>query len=189
MNRQYETERLILRTLEEEDAGRVLEFYLRNKEFLKEWETVRTEDYFSLDYQRLLIQKEQIVMEHGGSLRLWIFKKDDPETAIGSIGFDNIVMGHFRSCFMGYKIDKDEINKGYITEAARKGIEIMFNQFGLHRIEANIMPRNVRSLRVAEKLGFHNEGLAIKYLKINGKWEDHIHMVLLNEKIEKEDRA
>ena len=189
MSRHYETERLILRTLEEEDAGRVLEFYLRNREFLKEWETERTEDYFTLDYQRLLIQKEQIVMEHGGSLRLWIFKKEDPATLIGSLGFDNIVMGHFRSCFMGYKIDKDEINKGYITEAARKGIEIMFDQFGLHRIEANIMPRNVRSLRVAEKLGFYNEGLAIKYLKINGKWEDHIHMVLLNEKLEKEDRT
>ena len=68
MSRHYETERLILRTLEEEDAGRVLEFYLRNREFLKEWETERTEDYFTLDYQRLLIQKEQIVMEHGGTL-------------------------------------------------------------------------------------------------------------------------
>ena len=43
-------------------------------------------------------------------------------------------------------------------------------------------------LALAEKLGFHNEGLAVKYLKINGKWEDHIHMVLLNEKLEREDR-
>jgi [ribosomal protein S5]-alanine N-acetyltransferase len=46
------------------------------------------------------------------------------------------------------------------------------------------MPRNGASLRVAEKLGFENEGLGKKYLKINGKWEDHIHMVLFNEEIE-----
>jgi len=59
----------------------------------------------------------------------------------------------------------------------------MFNEFGLHRIEANIMPKNKRSLRVAPKLGFVNEGTASQYLKINGKWEDHIHMVLLNDKV------
>ena len=43
------------------------------------------------------------------------------------------------------------------------------------------MPRNKASLRVVDKLGFYNEGMAYKYLKINDKWEDHIHMVLLNE--------
>ena len=43
------------------------------------------------------------------------------------------------------------------------------------------MPRNVRSMRIVKKLGFYDEGLANKYLRINGKWEDHIHMVLLNE--------
>jgi [ribosomal protein S5]-alanine N-acetyltransferase len=91
--------------------------------------------------------------------------------------------GAFLSCHLGYKLDKDEINKGYITEAIQKGIEVMFNEFGLHRIEANIMPKNKRSLRVVEKLGFYNEGLAYKYLKINDKWEDHIHMVLLNDNV------
>lgn len=72
---------------------------------------------------------------------------------------------------------------GYMAEAIRKGIDIMFNEFGLHRIEANIMPKNKRSLRVVEKLGFVNEGTASRYLMINGKWEDHIHMVLLNDKV------
>jgi len=45
------------------------------------------------------------------------------------------------------------------------------------------MPKNQRSLRVTEKLGFYNEGIAQKYLKINGIWEDHVHMVLLNDKV------
>lgn len=80
-------------------------------------------------------------------------------------------------------MDVDEINMGYITEAIQEGIDIMFHEYGLHRIEANIMPKNVRSFKVVEKLGFYNEGLAYKYLKINGKWEDHIHMVLLNDEV------
>ncbi len=71
-----------------------------------------------------------------------------------------------------------------MTEAVRKGITVMFENYGLHRVEANIMPKNQRSLKVVEKLGFHNEGLALKYLKINGKWEDHIHMVLLNKSMD-----
>ena len=54
-------------------------------------------------------------------------------------------------------------------------------ELGLHRIEANIMPCNLPSLGVAEKCGFVREGLSRKYLKINGVWEDHIHMVRLNE--------
>ena len=68
-----------------------------------------------------------------------------------------------------------------MTEALRRGIQIIFEDYGLHRIEASIMPRNQRSIKVTEKLGFVNEGLSRRYLKINGVWEDHIHMVLLNE--------
>jgi ribosomal-protein-alanine N-acetyltransferase len=68
-----------------------------------------------------------------------------------------------------------------MAEALRRGIQIIFEDYGLHRIEASIMPRNQRSIKVTEKLGFVNEGLSRRYLKINGVWEDHIHMVLLNE--------
>lgn len=63
-------------------------------------------------------------------------------------------------------------------------IRYAFDELRLHRIEANIMPRNSASLKMVEKLGFSSEGLARKYLKINGIWEDHIHMVLLNEAVE-----
>lgn len=67
-----------------------------------------------------------------------------------------------------------------MTEAVGKVTEIAFGRLGLHRIEANIMPWNTRSLRVVQKNGFVNEGIARDYLLINGKWEDHIHMVKLN---------
>ena len=73
------------------------------------------------------------------------------------------------------------LNRGYITEALRCAIEYAFAQLKLHRIEANIIPRNARSRRVVEKLGFEPEGLARKYLKINGVWEDHLHFVIFND--------
>ena len=43
------------------------------------------------------------------------------------------------------------------------------------------MPRNKASLRVLEKAGYREEGLARKYLNINGVWEDHIHMVRITD--------
>lgn len=60
----------------------------------------------------------------------------------------------------------------------------MFNEYTLHRIEATVMPNNSSSLKVLNKLKFQNEGLSKKYQKINGKWENHIHMALLNPMIE-----
>lgn len=183
MQKLYETERLVLRVLDKSYAELVLDYYLRNKLFLAEWEAVKGEEFYSKQYQEKQLDKELSDMEDGRSFRLWLFKRQDESRIIGSVGFNNIVRGAFQSCHLGYKGDKDEVNKGYITEAIKKGIEIIFNEFGLHRIEANIMPKNKRSLRVVEKLGFYNEGMAYKYLKINGKWEDHIHMVLLNDKM------
>ena len=67
------------------------------------------------------------------------------------------------------------------TEALRRLVEFAFATLGLHRVEANIMPRNKPSLRVAEKSGFVFEGTARAYLNINGVWEDHAHMAIINE--------
>ena len=59
-------------------------------------------------------------------------------------------------------------------------VRYAFAEAGLHRVEANVMPRNKPSLRVLEKNGFVNEGLSKYYLNINGVWEDHVHMVRIN---------
>lgn len=184
MKRVYETNRLVLKILDSSHANLVVDYYLRNKDFLEEWEPVMGKDFYKEQYHAEQLDKLMINIENKSACRLWLFKQEDESKIIGTVGFNNIVRGAFLSCHLGYKLDKDEINKGYMTEAIKKGIEIMFNEFGLHRIEANIMPKNKRSLRVVEKLGFYNEGLAYKYLRINGKWEDHIHMVLLNDKLE-----
>ncbi len=183
MEKIYETDRLVLKTLDGTSAKLVLDYYIRNQEFLDEWEAAKEDSFYTEEYIAAMLDLDVINTEMGSSLRFWIFKKGNEDRVIGSVAFNNIVLGAFWSCFLGYKLDRDEINQGYITEAIQKGIEIMFGEYNLHRIEANIMPKNARSLRVVQKLGFYNEGLAYKYLKIDGKWEDHIHMVLLNDAV------
>ena len=177
----YETERLVLKVLDSSSAEMVLDYYSRNKEFLGEWEVIREASFYTMATHEENLQKDAERMGAGSLLRFWIFEKDHLDRVIGTFSFDNIVRGAFHSCFLGYKLDGSYLNKGYITEALQTGIEIAFQEHKLHRIEANIMPKNIRSLRVVEKLGFQNEGRSPKYLKINGVWEDHIHMVLLND--------
>jgi ribosomal-protein-alanine N-acetyltransferase len=176
--------RLQLKIIDETYAHQVLEFVSRNKVFLKEWEVLRNPNYYYLQAQRHLLLEDRVGMERGNLFKVWIFKHDQPDLIIGSVSLSNIVRGAFQSCHLGYRLDQFEQNKAYMTEAITLLVHYAFQQLKLHRIEANIMPRNKASLRVVEKLGFQNEGVARKYLKINGKWEDHIHMVLLNEEQE-----
>ncbi|XEC96626.1 GNAT family N-acetyltransferase [Paenibacillus tarimensis] len=187
MNITLYSQRLIMKILDESYAEQVLDFVLRNKGYLKEWEIHRDPQYYTINVQKQLLIDDRTNFDRGQLFKVWIYKIDDPNRIIGSISLNNIVRGAFQSCHLGYRIDQEEQRKGYMTEAIREMIFYAFNELKLHRIEANIMPRNKASMRLVEKLGFCNEGLARKYLKINGKWEDHIHMVLLNEKIEEMD--
>jgi ribosomal-protein-alanine N-acetyltransferase len=183
---QLRTDRLVLRSIDESFAARVLDFAIRNRSFMAEWNPTVDGTYYTLEFQeqRLRIERELLAQDRG--VRLWLFKRDDKsfKRIIGDLAFSNIVRGAFQSCHLGYKTDRAEINKGYITEALGRAIRFAFEEMKLHRIEANIMPKNLRSIRVVEKLGFVPEGLARKYLKIAGVWEDHIHYVILNAAME-----
>jgi ribosomal-protein-alanine N-acetyltransferase len=181
MKLEFESRRLILKTLDARYADQVLAYYNKNASFLEPWEPEKMSYFFTSSFQARMLKQEQKDLENLNAIRFWLFKKEDPSIIIGTVAFSNILRGAFQSCFIGYKIDVEETNKGYMTEAVQKGIDIMFNRYHLHRIEANIMPSNLPSLTVVKKLGFHEEGLAKKYIKINGKWEDHLHMVILNE--------
>jgi ribosomal-protein-alanine N-acetyltransferase len=180
------TERLVLKVLDSSFAPQVLDYFIRNKVFFKEWNPAVGEEFYTLAFQQDKLQLELDLTRQERMLRLWLFKKEDASfvRVIGDLAFSNIVRGAFQSCHLGYKIDEAASNQGFITEALRTAISFAFDELKLHRIEANIMPRNQRSRRVVTKLGFVEEGLAKKYLKINGVWEDHLHYVLLNPALE-----
>ncbi|RAP78684.1 30S ribosomal protein S5 alanine N-acetyltransferase [Paenibacillus montanisoli] len=181
MNVTLRTERLVLRMIDESDAKRAYEFVLRNKEALLPWEPARKSDYYSLSFQKQLIRDDLQSMSSGQSVKFWLSKRDETDPPlIGTVTLNNIVRGAFQSCHLGYRMDAREQGRGYMSEALARIISFAWSELKLHRIEANIMPRNAASLQVVRKLGFQDEGLARDYLRINGKWEDHIHMVLLN---------
>ena len=161
-------------------AKQVVDYYKRNRDFLEAFEPVRSEEFFSLQYQQATLKKEMDEYKAKTAFRFYIMSLEQSSKIIGIIGLNNVVWGAFYSAFLGYKIDKYFINKGYMSVAVEMLTKYAFEELGLHRIEANVMPKNKASLRVLEKNQFINEGISKYYLNINGIWEDHIHMVKIN---------
>lgn len=192
-----ETERLILKTLDKKYAKNVLRYYEENKDFFEPLDPKKSESFFTLEEQTNILNVEENELKNGRQIRFYIFLKDkentnftnklfrskNEEKIIGSIAFSNIIGGVFSSCFLGYKLHKNYLRQGFMSEALSASISYIFNEVGLHRIEANIMPGNEASLNLIKSLGFIREGYAPKYLKINGKWEDHIHFSLINDEV------
>jgi [ribosomal protein S5]-alanine N-acetyltransferase len=176
------TDRLVLRTIDHTFAARCLDYVVRNREFFEPWNPAVDETFYTLAFQAGRLKLDRELRSQERAMRLWLFNRGDHgfERIVGDLAFSNIVRGAFQSCHLGYKIDRAESSRGLMTEALARAIGYAFETLKLHRIEANIMPRNARSRRVVEKLGFVNEGLSRKYLKIAGVWEDHLHYVLLN---------
>jgi ribosomal-protein-alanine N-acetyltransferase len=100
---------------------------------------------------------------------------------VGSITLSEIVRGRFESAYIGYQIGAPFARQGYMTEALALALQIAFGRLRLHRVEANIQPRNVASIALVRRAGFRREGLSRRYLKIGGRWRDHERWALLAE--------
>jgi [ribosomal protein S5]-alanine N-acetyltransferase len=119
----------------------------------------------------------------GTHLRLTGFL-DDGRIA-GLFSLNEIVRGAFWSAYAAWSVSADAMGRGLGTEGARALLDIAFTDgpggLALHRVQANIIPSNARSLRIAEKLGLRREGVALRYLKIAGKWQDHVMFAMTRE--------
>ena len=175
------TERLALVSPHEVSAAALCTYVRENRDFARVYEPAREEAYYTEAYQRGALKELIQSWEAGTGYRFFLCLG---EKVIGTIALNNVVLGPFRSCFLGYGLHGQYTNQGYMTEAVRRVARFAFEEVKLHRIEGNVMPRNLASRAVLEKCGFACEGLSPKYLKINGVWEDHLHYVLLNPALE-----
>ncbi|MFK8023299.1 MAG: GNAT family N-acetyltransferase [Ilumatobacter sp.] len=100
---------------------------------------------------------------------------------VGEVNLNNVVRGAMQSCTVGYWIDQRHAGNGYTVEGVALVIRFAFEQLGLHRVEICIVPRNRRSRRIMEKLAIREEGIAQRYLEINGTWEDHVRYAMTSE--------
>jgi [ribosomal protein S5]-alanine N-acetyltransferase len=180
MLKPYETDRLILMSLSKEAAPMVLDFYEENRDIFEPWEPKRSDNFYTLSYQKASLSAEYNQMAEGKLLRYWVFRKDNPDEIIGSVCFQCILGEPYQSCILGYKFALRYHHKGYAYESVQKCIDIIFKEYDIHRIEAYIMPNNAPSIRLIERLHFSYEGLSHSYANINGNWSDHERYAMLN---------
>ena len=175
----WETDRLLLRVLGPEASAAVREYGLRSAEFQRPFDPIRPHDFWELPVVADRLVCQRLEAEQDRSLCLFISLKGEPDRVIGAINLRNIIRGAMMGATLGYGLAPYAVRKGYMTEAVRRVAEIAFVDLALHRVEVNIMPRNTSSLAVAERAGFVREGLSLRYLQINGKWEDHVRLARL----------
>jgi ribosomal-protein-alanine N-acetyltransferase len=96
------------------------------------------------------------------------------ETLVGEVNLNNVMRGALQSATIGYWVDQAHAGNAYVAEGVVVLARFAFEELDLHRLEICIVPRNARSRRVMEKLAIREEGLALRYLEINGAWEDHV---------------
>lgn len=111
----------------------------------------------------------------------WLIRRRADGAVVGLIELSQIVLGSFRSAYLGYLIGAEHARQGYMTEAITLALRRAFGELGLHRVEANIQPTNHASLGLVAKLGFVREGYSRRYLKIAGRWRDHERWAVLAE--------
>lgn len=102
-------------------------------------------------------------------------------TFVGEMNLNSIQRGPFQSAYVGYWIAQEAAGNGYTPEALVAVIGFAFGELRLHRVQIAIIPRNHASRRVVEKLNIRDEGTAVRYLEINGVWEDHVRYAMTAE--------
>jgi [ribosomal protein S5]-alanine N-acetyltransferase len=91
----------------------------------------------------------------------------------GVFTLSQIVRRLFQSAYMGYQSLQPFAGQGYMTEGLQLALRHTFITMKLHRVEANIQPKNVASIALVKRAGFRLEGFSPRYLKVAGRWRDH----------------
>lgn len=103
----------------------------------------------------------------------FIFRASD-DVLLGGVTLSNVRRGVAQSVSLGYWLGAPYVRRGHMTAAVAAVLPFVFDELRLHRVEAACLPINFASIRVLESNGFVREGLARRYLKIDGEWQDHL---------------
>jgi ribosomal-protein-alanine N-acetyltransferase len=173
--------RLVLRSLTEEDFPAWNEVRTRCAEWLLRWEPrpkgapLPSEDRASFAARCGIRERERHL---GTGYGFGIFVG---ERFAGEVTLSSIQRGPFQSGFIGYWVDEALAGRGVVPEAVVVALQFAFEAISLHRIEISIIPRNRASRRVVEKLGIREEGISLRFLEIDGVWEDHVRYAMTAE--------
>lgn len=169
---ELESARVYMRPPTMEDWPQWAKVRGENKDYIQPFEPTWATHALDQDFFQRRIMRQARDWELGQANAFLIFKKNDMHL-IGGMNINNICRGAAQFAALGYWIDQAHEGQGYMAEAMSLTLEYCFETLGLHRVNASCLPKNERSKKVLLRAGFKEEGMAEKYLKINGAWRDH----------------
>lgn len=177
--------RVLLRPLVPSDFDAWRDVRVRSRDWLVKWEPRplpgqpdATEDRRVFAARCGARERER---QLGSGYGFGIFVGPDRERFAGEINLGTVQRGPYQNAYVGYWIDEAVAGNSYVPEAFVVLCRFAFEDLALHRLQASIIPRNRPSHRVVEKLGLRDEGIAVRYLQINGVWEDHVRYAITAE--------
>jgi len=162
-----------------EDAPNISQYYIDNALHFSIWEPIKDDGYDKIESWEERLKEREIEQNIKIGAYFLAYQKDSKEI-IATCNLTGITYGAFLACYMGYSISSAFEGQGKMKKLCTHATQYAFQELGLHRIMANYMPNNKRSESLLSRMGFNKEGFAEKYLKINGKWEDHVLTSLIN---------
>ncbi|WP_218713130.1 GNAT family N-acetyltransferase [Arthrobacter sp. BF1] len=177
---------LILRPIKIRDQGEWTRVRTRNAAWLEPWEASSPAGPSQLPTYAGMVRVLNQQAKDAAALPFIITERVpglSKPAIVGQLTVSSIVWGSAMSATLGYWVDQDRAGLGIVPTAVAMATDHCFQALGLHRMEINIRPENVASLRVVEKLGFRDEGLRPRYLHINGRWADHRSFALTAEEV------
>jgi ribosomal-protein-alanine N-acetyltransferase len=151
-----------------------------SREFLTPWEPVWADDELTRGAFRRRIKRYQKETRQDSAYVFFVLRQSD-DALLGGCTLSNVRRGVTQCCTMGYWIGAKFARQGYMTNAVKALVPFVFKTLGLHRIEAACLVDNEASKNLLARTGFRQEGLARRYLLINGAWADHLLFALLKE--------
>ncbi len=171
-----QTARMVLRPLVEADREEFVRVHEVSREHFGAWSPAMPPGQTFEQYFLQQLERTAATERDGTGMRRVGVLVDG--TIAGVFNLDQIFRGPFLNCYAGWKVCVEQCGRGLATEGVLGLLDAAFAPepagLGLHRVQANVIPSNGASLRVAEKCGFRREGLALRYLQIAGVWQDHV---------------
>jgi [ribosomal protein S5]-alanine N-acetyltransferase len=169
---------VVLRPLTVDDGPAFQSVRRANAAWLEEWDATSPDpDAPSRTFDQLVEQYDR----DARAGRALPFAVEVEGRFVGQLSVGSIVLGSFRSCYIGYWVSRSVAGQMVIPTALALAGDHALGVLGLHRLEVNIRPENTASLAVVRKLGFRREGLRPHYLHIAGAWRDHVSFALTTE--------
>ncbi|MCH9808134.1 MAG: GNAT family N-acetyltransferase [Alphaproteobacteria bacterium] len=175
--------RVYLRPLVLDDYTEWSDLRAGSRDHLEPWEPAwRKDELWKSSFRKRIRHYQREAREDLG-YAFGIFEADSGGL-IGGLTLGNVRRGVMQCANLGYWLGRSWAGQGLMSESVRAIIPHAFGELRLHRLEAASMPSNTASIRVLESTGFVREGVARRYLKISGVWQDHLRFGLVTEDLD-----